>query len=213
MPKTGGDATWALFQCVPDLVVRADDPLDPRKHASFAEEGIAETRYVLNLRRLPSQVLSWVQHTFANGRGRVPKGTWITPEEALEFRMPDQLLERYLDGGPGRDRIEVSDWLRMEHLRDDFIEFASTLRPLDAGDIDRIRRVITKPPMAYDHNPLTYFTPDQVEELYERNPTWARIETEVYGSLIPEEPADAVAATVAVPAAGTAAGALPEPLL
>jgi hypothetical protein len=181
LPKTGGDATWALFQCVPDLVVRAHSPGDPRKHRTFVEEGVADLRLVLNLRRLPSLALSYVHHARNYGiEGAFPRGYRMTPSEAVSFDRPERALRRHLD----RDRLEVHRWLRMEHLREDFLAFVRTLRPLDADEMTRIRRVATKPPMPYDHDPLRFFTPGEIERLYANNPTWARHELAVYGSLV-----------------------------
>jgi hypothetical protein len=180
LPKTGGDATWALFRCVPDLVVRMHAPGDPRKHRTFVEEGVADLRLVLNLRRLPSLALSYVHHARHYGiEGAFPRGYRMTPCEAVAFDRPERSLRRHLD----RDRLEVHRWLRMENLREDFLEFAGTLRPLDADEVERIRRVTTKPPMPYDHDPLRFFTPAEIERLYANNPPWARHELAVYGSL------------------------------
>jgi hypothetical protein len=180
LPKTGGDATWALFRCVPDLVVRAHSPDDPAKHRTFVEEGVAELRLVLNLRRLPSLALSYVHHARNYGiPGAFPRGYRMTPAEAVAFDRPERALRRHLD----RDRLDVHRWLRMEHLREDFLDFVGSLRPLHAREIERVRGVPTKPSMSYDHDPLRFFTSADIERLYANNPTWARHELAVYGTL------------------------------
>jgi hypothetical protein len=35
----------------------------------------------------------------------------------------------------------------------------------------------------YDRRVEAWFTPEQIRTMYERNPEWARLEAEVYGSL------------------------------
>jgi hypothetical protein len=36
----------------------------------------------------------------------------------------------------------------------------------------------------YDHRLETWFTPDQVRTMYERNPAWTAIEEELYGGVV-----------------------------
>ncbi|GJM45045.1 MAG: hypothetical protein DHS20C21_18870 [Gemmatimonadota bacterium] len=189
MGKTGGDATWRLFQCVPDLVERAHDPTDPAKHRRFVEENVQGKTLVLNLRRLPSLTLSYVNHARFHGLGPdQPAGTEITPEEALEELRAERVIRNHTDRG----NLTIHRWLRMEHLREDFLEFVSTLRPLTSAEVQAVRAVTTKKPMPYDHDPRTFFSPDQIVQLYENSPTWARYEREVYGDLLlPEAEAKA----------------------
>jgi len=182
MGKTGGDATWQLFRCVPDLVEFEHLPENPSKHERFTDRTDLEGKQlVLNLRRLPSLVLSYVNHAFRYGLdATVPAGTRITPEQAVTFERPERMIRNHT----GQGRLAIDRWLRMEHLREDFLEFVGTIRPVTAGEREAILAAPTKPPMRYDHDPLSFFTPEQIARLYGNSPTWAAFERDVYGDLV-----------------------------
>lgn len=181
MGKTGGDATLKLFQQVQDIIVFAHPQTTNDKHLKFQDVPLAAGKdLVLNMRRLPSVVLSHVNHIERYGMGnQYPKGTRISPEDAVAFPRPEGMIRNFTDGG----QLPIARWLRMEHLRDDFLSFLETLRPVTRAEADRIRSVETKAPMPYDHDPLTYFTSGQIERLYRNNPTWAAYEKVAYGDV------------------------------
>jgi hypothetical protein len=180
MGKTGGDAIWAMFRCVPDLIEFAHAPTDPEKHRTFRKMGVTDRPLVLNLRRLPSLVLSYVHHARNYGLdATLPKGTVLTPADAAVFPRPERMINNHTDRG----RLPIARWLRMENLREDFLDWVSTLRPLTDDEVRAIRTVPTKPPMPYDHDPEAFFSAEQIETLYRVSPTWARYELEVYGDL------------------------------
>jgi hypothetical protein len=186
MGKTGGDATYILFQCLPDLIVRAHPPEDPEKHKSFREAGETDKKLVLNMRRLPGLVLSYVHHARRYGLGTdFPKGTVITPAEAVFFPRPERMIRNHTDDG----RLAIHRWLRMERLREDFLGFAATLRPLAPAETLSIRRAATKSPMDYDHDVRNFFTDAQIEALYRNNPTWTHYEELIYGDVPVSVPA------------------------
>jgi hypothetical protein len=181
MGKTGGDATFALFQCVPDLIEWAHPITDPDKHRNFESLGVVRDTYALNIRRLPSLVLSYVHHAKRYGLdATLPKGTRLSPDEASRFDRPERMIRNHT----ARGRITIDRWLRMESLREDFLDLAWTLRPLSGDEEAAIRHVATKPPMDYDHDVFAFFSADQIDSLYRSNPTWAHFEREVYGSLL-----------------------------
>ena len=180
MGKTGGDATHTLFHCLPDLVEFAHDTKDPEKHLTFEQMEVDDRRLILNLRRLPSLMLSYVRHVYEYGMQGRPEGTELTADEAVEWGVPDRMLRKFTAEGD----LEISRWLRMESLRDDFLDFAWELRDLSDAEVRAIREVTTKAPMEYDHDPLNFFTKAQVDELYARNPRWAATEEKVYGALM-----------------------------
>lgn len=203
MPKTGGDATWHLFQAVPDLVLKSN-PIDrPEKHRSFRMAGIDaddERELVLGFRQLPSYVLSYLNHIrrfgvapYASGRwmkwydrDMYPKGFSPTPDWAARWNLPDRVLDFFTNIG----MFPVSHWLRQEYLRDDFFGFVSTRRTITP---DEKRKIFTMPTphhtvrhgaVEYERDPLKFWTKEQVELLYESNPTWAKLERELYPSAI-----------------------------
>jgi hypothetical protein len=183
LPKTGGSATLRLFQVFPELILFGDLDDSNEKHTLFAEREaqITGKRLALNIRRLPHWVLSRAQHV--SRWGVYPDYQPIamaSPQELAESDFPDERLELYMGGG----RLEIDTWLRMEHLVDDFLEFVSSLTDVT----DERRATVLGVPMVnahdYDHDLARWFTPEQVELMYERNPTWASLEQQLYGDRV-----------------------------
>jgi hypothetical protein len=103
-----------------------------------------------------------------------------TTEELSQSDFPDDRLKLFTDGG----RFEIATWMRMEHLADDFLDFIS-----EYAEVTEARRKIAYAlPMLnahdYDRELGSWFTPDQLKRLYERNPIWGALEQELYGSLV-----------------------------
>ena len=69
LPKTGGDATLAMFRLFPDLVEFADPDDTNDKHTQFHSRArlIRGKLLVMNFRRLPSWVLSRALHVSRRG--------------------------------------------------------------------------------------------------------------------------------------------------
>ena len=179
MRKTGGDATHTLFRQVPDLIEWAHETEDPRKHWSFKKVGVTgKEKLLLNLRRLPSLVLSHVHHVYDHGLGDLPVGTILTAEDASRFRHPERMIIDHTDDG----RLPIR-WLRRESLCEDFLRFVSELRPVSEPERDAILGVTTEASGKHELDPLHFFSPEQVQTLYHHNPTWARYELEVYGEI------------------------------
>jgi hypothetical protein len=180
--KTGGDATHQLFNLVPDLVLQNDlfvaRPTFLSKHESFSMRGVqGKPILALNCRRLPSWVLSQLQHYQAYAPGiRVLDWPDHAVAKELLLRASDTLLNLMTDCG----KVRVHRWLRMENLREDFIDFVSALRPLTESERALIRAAGTKEPMPYEHRVDAWFTREQVEALYDRNPVARAVEESVY---------------------------------
>lgn len=179
LPKAGGDATLALFRLVPELVLEADESDTNEKHASFADrrEQIAGKKLLLNLRRLPSWLLSRAHHQAT--RGLFPDYVPLpmeSPQQMAESTAGDALLRHFLN----ESEFSVDHWLRMERLQDDFLSFIGDLaivtQPLrqlvyEVGRINALR---------YDHEPRHWFTPKQIDLMYANNPLWTALESELY---------------------------------
>jgi hypothetical protein len=182
LPKTGGDATLELFLLFPELIVFADVKDSNVKHTRFSEREseVAGKTLVMNLRRLPFWVLSRAQHV--SRWGVHPDYTPIpmaSAQELSESAFPDNRLALYTDSG----RFEIETWLRMEHLAEDFIGFVGGL--MAVSDEQR-SRALQLPPVNthdYDHEVESWFTPEQIALMYERNPVWAQHEKRLYGDL------------------------------
>jgi hypothetical protein len=182
LPKTGGSATLELFKLFPGLIVFGDFDESNAKHTLFREreDEVRGKLLAMNLRRLPHWVLSRAQHVARWGIHPEYKPIQMdSPKKLSESPFPDSRLELFTDGG----RFRIDRWIRMEHLGEDFIGLLSELT--DVSDEDR-RRVDELQPvnaLTYDHELDHWFTPAQIESLYEHNPTWAQLERELYGDV------------------------------
>ncbi|MBW3619934.1 MAG: hypothetical protein KY461_06795 [Actinobacteria bacterium] len=183
--KTAGDATYDLFQAaIPDLIVAADPPESPSKHRSFlaASVGPLEGKtLLLNLRRLPAWRLSMAHHRARHGS---PSDPTPKPMPAPEDMARDGLGDSNLAAFTGGHQLTIDRGLRMEHLVDDFLAFASELRPLTDEEIERTR-VAGRPSKQgdYNHETREVFPPRLERALYDANPVWAELEERVYGGL------------------------------
>jgi hypothetical protein len=183
MQKTGGDATLLFFELIPGLIVRADPRNVQAKHASFPERE-AEIRgklLVSNIRRLPAWTLSWNQHHYQHGSVRAD-GTPVlmeSPQQMAELPRGDRRLAHFSGDG----RFPIDRWLRMEHLAEDFIAFASELADLTEENRHDIAGHPQVNALDYDHEVGHWFTPGQVRLMYESNPVWAALEERLYGDL------------------------------
>jgi hypothetical protein len=183
MGKTAGDATSKLFEVVGDLVLFSHDPADRRKHQTFrefGEEALEKELKVLNVRRLPSWKLSVVHHRSRHGTASDPTSIPIPSADVMvESSEADDMLLSFTDNG----LISIDRWLRVESLRQDFIRFVSELRPLTEWEVLTLSTIETKVVAPYERDFTKWFNAKQLRRLYRNNPTWARIEKRIYGSL------------------------------
>ena len=135
----------------------------------------------MNVRRLPAWVLSRAHHV-------AREGVWpdYRPEpmpsaaQMAESTLPDQRLEHFAFRGP----LRVERWLRLEHLREDFLALASDLTVVTPVQARRVRELPALDVGHYDRELHHWFSEAQLDEMYERNPRWAALELELYGSLL-----------------------------
>ena len=150
LPKTGGDATLAMFRLFPDLIEFADPDDTNDKHAQFhaRAQQIRGKLLVMNFRRLPSWVLSRAQHVARRGLypdyQPQPMGT---ADELAESSFPDSRIVLYT----GEGRFHPDRWLRMETLAEDFLDFISDFRALSDDERERVRAIGAVNQAEYDH--------------------------------------------------------------
>lgn len=188
LPKTGGDTTRTLFESFPGLVLFADAGDVNAKHTTFHERrGTVRGKLLaMNLRRLPAWVLSRAHHVARDG---------VWPDfaplpmpsvaELAQSTLPDERLEHFAFRGP----LRVERWLRVEHLREDFLALVAELTEVTPAQARRVRDLPALDVAVYDREPRNWFSEEQLARMYDRNPRWAALERELYGELIvnPEE--------------------------
>ena len=183
LPKTAGDATYAMLAAVPGLIRFADPPDSNDKHLPFfaREAEIAGKLRVMNIRRLPSWTLSAAHHRAAHGvHPDYRPAPLEMPAEMAGKTDPDDLLRWMTD----HDRLGVERWLRAESLEQDVLALLSELGVLAPGVEDRVRAVGRINEGVYDREVANWFTRAEIRRLYERNPAWANVERRVYGELM-----------------------------
>jgi hypothetical protein len=183
LPKTGGDATALMLAAVPGLVRFADAVDSNDKHLPFfaREAEVAGKLLVMNIRRLPHWALSAAHHQAAHGVHPDYRPQPLeAPEQIAEKTDADDLLRWMTDHG----RFRVQRWLRAESLEDDVVALLAELNVLSAAVEAEVRAVGRVNVGAYERDLKRWFSADHLGRLYERNPTWARIERELYGELL-----------------------------
>jgi hypothetical protein len=183
LPKTGGDTTRELFELLPGLVRRADPGDTNYKHATFKERirELDGKTLAMNFRRLPAWVLSRAQHVTREGVW--PEYTPLpmqTADEMADSDLPDRRLEHFTDFW----RLRIDAFLRLEHLRQDFVAFLREFVYVSPELERRLHEHPARDVAAYDHELATWFTAEQLEQMYARNPRWAALEEQLYGNLL-----------------------------
>jgi hypothetical protein len=181
LPKTGGEATRAMFSHVPELVRFSDPPGTLEQHKTFVErrDQVEGKVLALNIRRLPAWILSREQHR--SRWGVHPENRPMpmpSPAEMASSTVPDERLGGFMSGG-----LEVDRWLRTEHIVDDFLTFVAEFMDMPDELSDRIRAIGRINFNVYTRSLDNWFTLEQVEELYSCNPRWREVEERVYGDL------------------------------
>jgi hypothetical protein len=183
LPKTGGDTTRELFQLFPGLVDHADPGDTNVKHSMFTQrpEEVAGKTLAMNFRRLPAWVLSRAQHLTVEGvyPEYVPL-PMQTSDEMAASDLPDTRLEHFTDHG----RLRIDAFLRLEYLREDFIEFVRAFVEVTPELERRVHEHPARDVRAYEHKLAEWFSREQLELMYRRNPRWAALEQELYGDLL-----------------------------
>jgi hypothetical protein len=196
LPKTGGNATLALFDLFPHLIESADRRDSPDTHTYFRdrEAEVTGKRLVLGMRRLPSWMLSHAQYKTRHGvdPDYVPL-PMESPHQMAESSHADRVLRSFTDEG----RFRIDKWLRMEFLESDFLDFISQFtevtevqkrqivelgRVITGGEKRRIAKFGKAFELEYDRENSHWFTEDQIRRMYENNPVWSATEEEIYSA-------------------------------
>jgi hypothetical protein len=178
MGKTGGTATFQMFQLFPELIEYADPLGRPGRHTAFERRPnlVRGKSRALNIRRLPDWILSFTMHKSRRGLApRFEPQTMDSPFEMARSHEADKHLSRYLAGG------EIEHWLRIEQLKEDFAEFISNYAEVTERHHRALDALVPENTAAYDRHLDHWFSPTHLELMYESNPLWARVEQQVYG--------------------------------
>jgi hypothetical protein len=182
LAKAGGEMTHAMFQVFPELVEFADPPHTVDQHLAFEdrEEQLVGKQRVLNIRRLPSWMLSF--HVWKSMKGLLPDfepSPMLSPHEIADSSVADAFLARYR---PPQGGIDV--WLRTDSLIDDFLAFVAQHTEVTDERRDALRALPRVNELVYDKQIDHWFTSAHIRLMYLRNPRWAGVEAAVYGNTL-----------------------------
>ncbi len=182
LPKTGGDATECLFRLFPGLVMYADGPGTNDKHASFhaRRDQTLGKALALNIRRLPSWMLSYAHHKAS--RGLYPEYRPL-PMNTAEQMAESSVADATLSALTHEHTYHVDRWLRMEFLSSDFLIFISSFTDVSPEQVRLIQGSPQVNATSYTHEISEWFSSEQLTQMYANNPAWAHIENGEYGSL------------------------------
>jgi hypothetical protein len=185
LPKTGGEATRAMFDFFPDLIEFADPKDTIEKHTFFKDrkDALEGKLLALNIRRLPAWILSREHHKAKHGLHPDNQPTrMVSPQQMAESSFPDHRLSSFTD----ERRIEIGRWIRTESLATDFLEFVAGFTDVSEEQEKEVLGLGLVNTIAYDHDVHHWFTDRQLETLYRNNPVWSALEKAVYGETILE---------------------------
>jgi len=190
IPKTGGDITWALFMLFPEMINFAHHPCHYKeKHGPLK---ITNKDVILNFRRLPQWLLSQAHQYHAIKRA-IPSTPPIKgmADKYVKNRktgiihttdIGDSWIEYVLNGN------KITHWMRVEHIEKDFIEVMSNYIKITDDHKEIIKKILydknirLKPEQHYNRNIYEWFTEAEIQEMYDKNPEWKKIESELYHS-------------------------------
>lgn len=182
LPKAAGTATSRMFGVFPELIQFADPEDTNDKHTPFPDraEMVRGRLLAMNVRRLPAWVLSRAHYVAIHGMWPdyepIPMAT---PQELAESSFPDTRILLLTGNG----RFPIDRWIRTEYLTQDFLAFIGEFTVVTEDQARHVMEIQPANTGDYDRRIESWFTPEQVRTLYERNPVWAGLEAALYGSL------------------------------
>jgi len=172
LPRTGGDAATIYFPALTEC--KFDAVTDGFKHGSFwfKRESHPKLHKLCGIRRLPEWTRSLMTPLLhPNSKWIVGSNNVTSTEFMLGRAWGDQIMFQTIGSTP------ITHWIRAEHLFEDIVSFIRNhVHEVSDIQVEKARSLPTKPSMNLD-NP---FTETQIEQLYDMNPHWAAVESQVY---------------------------------
>ena len=187
MPKTAGTTTDKLFaNSGLDLLWRdsqssSDKHLPTMEHPVCSKIDLSNKQHVVNIRRLPSWLLSNYQHK------RVRMGLNLQIDSVRQGLFWRDRDSRWLQADWWLERFGIDDswsFLRVERLKHDFISILSDHESITLPSQFRLRFVNCLNTTAYDRTLSNWFSASDLLEIYKNNPRWSSLEKSLYGDLL-----------------------------
>ena len=191
-PKCAGTTTTfvLLKNFVTDSSIEFDETGrgEPLWHDTVAERerrinaSLSGKEVLANIRRLPAYVVSKIHYSeslnadIRHAREHLLTGQFM--EASGVNNSADNLLRLY-------DAETVSHWIRTEYLEDDFVSVFSRYLDMTGKDLSALSTKINSTDYARDLG--KWYSREDMESLYRKNPLWSELERKVYGNLLYEE--------------------------
>lgn len=164
------------------------DPIDPANviwHQNVDQReatgvDLSGRDILCGFRRLPSWVLSRIHYERSRSSHPFPTRDRYTRGRFYEEDGAEGWAEDYVRKYTSRP---VARWIRVEHLREDFVAAFSPYLDVERFALRwRLRRRANA--TTYPRDLAAWFTPAELAELYETCPTWRDLERTLYGDLV-----------------------------
>jgi len=187
LPKTAGTTTERLF-VASGLPLLWNDPqssyvkhLPVSDHPDFARLPMDDQRLIVNFRRLPFWLLSNYHHKSQMMNLKLD----FNPVRRGYFWR--DRLSAWLPADWWLDRLSITSncsLLRVDYLKADFLSCLRKYQPIDRLSRLRVRMVKSTNRNYYERKLDTWFSRDELNDLYALNPRWTELELLVYGNLL-----------------------------
>lgn len=195
-PKCAGSAAEKILRDIygSDPTVRFDD-VGPGKpviwHQSIKQRMALDPefepsgrRVVANIRRLPNWILSRIHFEVQRSGldGSVSRNALVQGRFRNRHKPGNSKLMRLVSADEQLMQFApaVTDWVRSEELIPDL---ARTLG-FDSAKVAERRERVNAGRIEYIRDLSFWFTPRELDRLYQSNPAWAELERKVYGDLV-----------------------------
>jgi tellurite resistance-related uncharacterized protein len=185
IPKTAGDTVATILGMFPEIIEFADPIKSPDKHTPFKNrpEFVGGRQRVLNIRRLPSWILSYSAHKSRNGvYPDLRPSPMASAEEMSESVVANRILSNHTEAGS----VWPDRWIRVEHLVDDVLSLLDEHVEVTPKKRKKIEAMKPKNEgRNYERSPGAWFTEEMISRMYEHNPLWKQAEQLAYSGASP----------------------------
>lgn len=136
---------------------------------------------ILNIRRLPSYILSRCEHALKSHNVEYTKDHMLrglTEGKNVKMYEADNVLRFYLED------TAPTHWIRSEHVNEDFIKVMRNYYDINTKLENRLLTIEKNVNNNYNKKLLDTFTKEEIEIIYSKCPLWASYEKKIYGNLL-----------------------------
>lgn len=205
IPKTGGSFTYKLFDILFDLNIYIGKDYDKNnfyidpykgldKHLPFSirPELLKDQKRIVNLRKLPDWILSWMmfneraceipfnKNNYKNGMifcntHNFPGCVRPNKKDQRGFLHIDKFIKAYTEN-------DDYEFIRTSELAYDFIDIIGKYHEISNDKQQKMLELNIVAPGHYDKE-KEYFTKSEIDQMYNDCPYWTKLENKIYGTI------------------------------